>query len=131
FTAPSPLLAQTETGRVTGTVTDPSGLVTPGATITLTSTTTGAFRTTTSDAGGRYVIANVPPGTYTLKVELSGFATQTQNVVVSVGSAVSLDNKLRLAGTAESVSVTAEVPVINISNAEVSTTITQEQIKEL
>src|SRR5438270_551134 len=75
FTAPSPLLAQTETGRVTGTVTDPSGLVTPGATITLTSTTTGAFRTTTSDAGGRYVIANVPPGTYTLKVELSGFAT--------------------------------------------------------
>src|SRR5438046_1801762 len=77
--APSTVFAQTETGRITGTVTDPSGLVVPGATITLTSTTTGAVRTTTSDAVGRYVIANVPAGTYTLKFELSGFAPQTSN----------------------------------------------------
>jgi outer membrane receptor protein involved in Fe transport len=77
------------------------------------------------------VVANVPAGTYTLKVELSGFAPQTSNVAVNVGSAVALDNKLRLAGTAETVSVTAETPVINISNAEIVTTITQAQIKEL
>src|SRR6266566_2632771 len=51
--APSTVFAQTETGRITGTVTDPSGSVVPGATITLTSTTTGAVRTTTSDSVGR------------------------------------------------------------------------------
>ena len=77
---PSAALAQTETGRITGTVTDPSGLVVPGATITLTSTTTGSVRTTTSDSAGRYVIANVQPGSYSLKAELSGFAPHTSNV---------------------------------------------------
>jgi hypothetical protein len=129
--APSTLFAQTETGRITGTVTDPSGSVVPGATITLTSTTTGTVRTTTSDSVGRYVIANVPAGTYTIKFELSGFAPQTSNVVVNVGAAVSADSTLRLAGTAESVNVVADVPVVNVSNAEVSTTIRQEQIRDL
>jgi outer membrane receptor protein involved in Fe transport len=128
---PSTVFAQTETGRIAGTVTDPSGLVVPGATITLTSTTSGGVRTTVSDSVGRYLIANVPAGTYTLKVELSGFAPQTQNVTVSVGSAVSVDSKLRVAGAAESVSVTAEAPVVNISNAEVSTIVHQEQIRDL
>src|SRR5436309_2137876 len=129
--APSTVFAQTETGRITGTVTDPSGSVVPGATMTLTSTTTGAVRTTTSDAVGRYVIANVPAGTYTLKFELSGFAPQTSNVLVHVGAAITLDSKLRLAGAAESVNVIAEVPLVNVSNAEVSTTITEQQIREL
>jgi hypothetical protein len=130
-TAPATAFAQTETGRIAGTVTDPSGLVVPGATITLTSTTSGVVRTTTSDAVGRYVIANVPAGIYLLKVELSGFGPETSNVTVNVGSAVSVDNKLRVAGTAESVNVTAEAPVVNTSNAEVSTTVHQEQIRDL
>jgi hypothetical protein len=131
LTTVPPALAQSETGRITGTVTDPTNLVVPGATITLTSTTTGTVRETTSDAAGRYVIANVPAGSYTLKAELAGFAPQTSNVIVTVGSSVSVDNQLRVAGTAETVSVTAEVPVINISNAEVSTTVREDQIREL
>jgi outer membrane receptor protein involved in Fe transport len=131
LTVVPPALAQTETGRITGTVTDPSDLVVPGATITLTSTTSGAIRTTVSDSVGRYVIANVPAGTYTLKAELSGFAPATQTVVVTVGSAVSLDAKLRVAGTAESVNVTGEVAAVNVSNAEVATTVHQEQIRDL
>ena len=128
---PSTVFAQTETGRVTGTVTDPNDLVVPGATVTLTSTTSGAVRSTVSDAVGRYVIPNVPPGTYILKVELSGFGPRSSNVAVGVGSTVALDTKLRIAGTAETVSVTAETPVVNVSNAEVSTTITQQQISDL
>src|SRR5438128_11681209 len=74
--APSTAFAQTETGRITGTVSDPSGLVVPGATVTLTSTTSGALRTTTTDSVGRYVIANAQPASDTLKAELSGFARQ-------------------------------------------------------
>ena len=51
--------------------------------------------------------------------------------LVSVGSAVSVDNKLQLAGTAEAVNVTAETPLVNISNSEVSTTVTEDQIRQL
>src|SRR2546428_4338888 len=122
-TAPSVVFAQTETGRITGVVTDQSGLVVPGATITLTSTTAGGVRTTTSDAGGRYVIANVQPGSYSLKVELSGFAPQTSNVQVNVGAAVSVENKLQVAGTAEVGSGRSGSPVGNIYKAAFAPTI--------
>jgi hypothetical protein len=123
--------AQTETGRVTGIVFDPQGAVVPGATITLTSTANGAVRTTISDGSGRYVFANVPPGPYTLMVELSGFATQRQDVTVTVGGALDVNNRLQLAATAEAVTVVAESSFVNLSNPEVATTIRQDQIRDL
>ena len=123
---------QSETGRVTGAVNDQAGLVVPGATITLTSTNTGALRTTMSDGNGRYLFANVPAGPYALVVELSGFATQRRdNIVVTVGGTVDVNTRLQVAATAETVTVVAESAVINLSNPEVATTIRQEQIREL
>lgn len=130
-TAPSTVFAQAETGRVTGTVTDQTDAVVPGATVTLTSVGTGAVRTTTSDQVGRFVFANVLAGPYSVKTELSGFAPQTTNLVVSVGGSVAVETRLRVAGTAEAVNVVAESAVVNISNAEISTTVAQDQIREL
>ena len=127
----APLLAQTETGRITGVVTDQSGLIVPGAAVTLTSPTTGVARTTVTDAGGRYVIASVQPGSYQLRIEVSGFAPMMRDVTVSVGSSLALDTQLRVAGGAETVSVTAEVPFVNVSNAEIVTTVNQQQIRDL
>jgi hypothetical protein len=123
--------AQTETGRVSGSVEDAQGLVVPGATVTLTSTTTAAVRTTSSDANGRYVFANLPAGPYSLTVELSGFAPQRRDLVVTVGGTVSVDSRLQVAAAAETVTVVAESAVINLSNPEISTTIRQQQIREL
>jgi outer membrane receptor protein involved in Fe transport len=130
-TAPTAVFAQTETGRVTGVVTDQTGAVVPAATVTLTSTGTGGVRETISDQVGRYVFANVTPGPYTIRVELSGFGPQTANLVVNVGGTVALENRLQVGGTAEAVNVVAESPVINITNAEVSTTVSEDQIREL
>ena len=129
FAAPG--LAQTETGRVTGLVVDQTGAVLPGATVTLTGTGTGVARTTVTDDAGRYVIANLQPGPYTAKVELSGFTTQTANLVLNVGGSVSIETKLQIAGATETVSVVAESQIINTQNSEVSTTVRQEQIREL
>ena len=129
FAAPG--LAQTETGRVTGLVLDQTGAVLPGATVTLTGTGTGVARTTVTDEAGRYVISNLQPGPYTAKVELSGFTTQTANLVLNVGGSVSIETKLQIAGATETVSVVAESQIINTQNSEVSTTVRQEQIREL
>ena len=82
-------------------------------------------------ASGRYVFANVPAGPYTLTVELSGFATQRRDLVVTVGGTVNADTRMQVAAAAETVTVVAESAVINLSNSEVSTTIRQEQIREL
>lgn len=129
--APAAALAQTETGRVGGVVSDATGAVVPGATITLKSVGAGTARSTVSDGAGRYLFANVNPGAYELVVELSGFNPATAKIVVTVGASATLNAKLEIAGAAETVNVTAEGSVINIVNAEVATTINQEQIREL
>ena len=123
--------AQTETGRVTGVVVDQTGGVLPGVTVTLTQTATGTVRTAVTDTTGRFAIPNVQPGPYQVKFEMAGFTTQTAQVTVTVGSAVSVDANLQIAGATEAVTVVAESAVINTANAEVATTINERQIREL
>src|SRR5262245_44224293 len=123
--------AQTETGRVTGVVLDQTGAVLPGASISLISTDTGVVRTGTSDKDRRYVFANVLPGPYNVKITLSGFADQSARITVNGGGHVSVETKLKLAGQAETISVVAESAVINTVNGELSSTIRQEQIRDL
>jgi hypothetical protein len=123
--------AQTETGRITGVVADASGGIVPGVTVTAKSASTGATRELTTDSAGQYVFANLPPGPYEVTASLSGFNPGTVKVVVSVGGSVNVDIKLDVAGTNERVTVVAEVPRINVTNAEVATTIGEIQIREL
>jgi outer membrane receptor protein involved in Fe transport len=131
FALAPPVLAQTETGRISGTVMDASGAVVPGATISLRSTGTGAVRNTVSDENGKYVFANVAPGPYQVLTELAGFNASTANVTVTVGSVSEINTRLEIAGAAETITVTAESAVINTVNAEVATTIRESQIREL
>ena len=123
--------AQTETGRVSGSVTDDTGAALPGVTITLRSTASGAVRTLTTDGAGRYTIANLRPGPYELTAELAGFSAARNKVVVTVGSEISLDLRLQIAGATETVTVTGDAPVINTVNSEVTTNINETQIREL
>src|SRR4051812_23783172 len=75
-------------GSLRGTVADSTGAVLPGATVTLTNEATKFTRTGTSDAKGQYFFASVDPGTYTLKVELSGFkAHEAKGVRISTSEA--------------------------------------------
>ena len=83
-----PASAQTPSGEISGTVVDSSGSVLPGVRVTLTNEATNAVRLTQSNESGVYVFPAVPPGTYSLKVELEGFSTAEQtNINVQVGSA--------------------------------------------
>ncbi len=125
------VMAQTETGRVGGTITDASGAVVPGATITLKSVATGTTRSTVSDEAGRYLIANLVPANYEMTIEMSGFKTTTAKILVTVGSSVAFNAKLEIAGAAETITVTAESTVINTVNSEVTATVNQQQIREL
>lgn len=126
-----PIAAQTTNARIEGIVTDPTGAVLPGVTITATNVGTNAFRTDVTDSKGAYAISSLPVGSYRVRVELSGFNTQTAPVTLSVGQVARMDFKLQTGAVSESVTVTAAAPVIEKSTSEISTLIDQKQIENL
>src|SRR3974377_1415701 len=84
--------AQIYSGSVTGVVTDPSAAVVPGASITLVDQDKGFKFVATADASGHYLVRSLPPGTYRIFVEASGFSAQSRpGVVVGVNQNVSVD----------------------------------------
>src|SRR5262249_21081399 len=109
--------AQTNTGTVSGTVGDAQGQRVPGATVTLTNEGTGVARTATSDPGGGFKYLAVPPGSYRVRVELSGFQTleRTHNVL-SASGAIDLGTLKLAVGTMNEV-VTVEVQGTQVETA--------------
>ena len=124
-------LAQSETGRIAGTVVDPQGGVTPGVTVTATSVGTGVQRLTVTDTSGRYVIANLPPATYDVTFELTGFKGVKNTVAVPVGSDIAVNATLEVGNVTEQVTVTAELDRLNVRTPEFRGTISGQQLTEL
>ena len=115
-----------------GVVKDQSGGVLPGVTVTVTNVSTNLARSVVTAADGRYVVPALPPGTYTMKAELSGFATNTRGgVVLALGQGVTIDFMLGLGGTREEVSVTAGVPLVEVGRTELSAVVNQRFIDNL
>jgi len=127
-----PARGQTPSGEISGTVVDASGLAVPGVTITLGNVATNVVRTVQTNESGLYVITAIPPGTYDLKAELSGFGTvQRRNIVVQVGSANRIAFTLQVGELSETVEVKAGAPLIQTENAAISTVIENRAIVEL
>ena len=127
-----PASAQTPSGEISGLVSDSSGSVLPGVRVTLTNAATNAIRLTQSNEAGVYVFPAVPPGTYSLKVELEGFSTAEQtNINVQVGSANRFPFTLAIGQLTDVVSVVADTPVIQTTNASIGTVIENRSIVEL
>ena len=103
--AAGPAAAQTETGRVSGTVTDDQGGVLPGASVSLKNVGAGTTRATVTDTNGAFLFANVAPTTYEVTVELQGFRSWTTKVVVPVGSAANVNARLAVGGVSEVITV--------------------------
>src|SRR5262245_15598337 len=99
-------------GNIYGNVTDESGAVLPGATISLTGTTIGA-RSTTAGSQGDFRFLNLDPGSYKLSVALTGFTTVNREVKVVTGTNVNLTFGLKVATVEETVTVTAETPIVD------------------
>jgi hypothetical protein len=124
--------AQAVTGTIIGTVADSTGAVLPGVSVTVKHEETGFTRTLTSDTNGEFTAASVPTGTYTVTGEISGFKTVSlSNVQVGVDQRVRADIKLEVGAMTESVEIVAQTPIVNTSSSDLSTTVTEEQIKQL
>jgi Carboxypeptidase regulatory-like domain len=124
--------AQTTNGAVVGVVTDAQTGVLPGATLTLRNSDTGLTRTVVADADGRFRLGGLPPGTYELRAELQGFGpVSVTGLVLTVGTEVLQNVTMQLQGVQESVSVTAQSPIVETTKVEVSGVITQQQMQML
>ncbi len=124
-------LAQTTTGRLNGTVSGPDGVL-PNATITAKDTTTGKTQTTTSKDDGTFLFTQVEFGTYTVTVAANGFKTFVANdVKIDVGRDYSLNPALEIGNIQETVTVTAGADVVTSTSAQVSNTISPQQILSL
>lgn len=127
----APASGQTVTGTVLGTVTDNTGGVMPGVTVTAKNTATGFSRSQVSDDKGRYEIRSMPVGPYEVTAELQGFKKQIKGVQLTVGSEVSMNFALEVGGVEQSVVVTAEAPVVQTGSTEVGALVDQKQIQQL
>ena len=124
--------AQTGTAALAGDVVDSQKQVIPGATVTLTHVATSASQVTTSDERGGFRFANVQPGIYNLKVELTGFKTaQVERVNLQVDSVTRETVTLEVGGVAETVSVVSETTHLNTTDASVGNVMSREQIRSL
>ena len=124
--------AQTNTGRLVGTVYDAAEAVVPGAAIVVTDTLTNKERTLTSDETGSFITPLLDIGTYTVKVSKEGFKTYTAtDVVIQVGREYALRIQLEVGAPSTVVEVSEGISLVTATSGELSTTITSKQIQEL
>jgi len=124
--------AQAVYGSVAGSITDASGGAIPGATVTLTSVERQTSDTVVTNESGQYVKERLLPGTYSLKVELSGFKSAVfSDIKVNVDTQTKLDVKMAIGEVSENVTVTGFSPILKTDRADVATTFDSKQINEL
>jgi hypothetical protein len=127
-----PVRAQLATAELNGRVTDESGAVLPGATVSAMQTATGLVRTVVTDANGTYLLSNLPTGPYRLEVALQGFRTYVQTgIVLQVGATPTINAALALGALEEAVTVEAAAPLVDVRSAGISNVIENERIVEL
>ena len=120
-----------QTGTLSGKITDASGAVLPGVTVEAKSNVLPTPRSTVSDAEGVYQLPALPPGLYTVTFTLQGFQTVSRQSQVALSEITAVDAKLAVQGVTEAVTVTAEVSYADKTSAQVSNTVSSQQISEL
>jgi hypothetical protein len=127
-----PAFPQAELGRITGSVSDQTGSVIPGATVTVIDTQRGESRTLTTDGAGAYFASSLLPGTYTVRTEFKGFKTmERQNVALETGQEIRVDSVLQAGDSVEKITVVEALPLINLSDAVLGGTISNATINDL
>ena len=127
-----PAFSQSSNGRILGTVTDSSGGVVAGATVTVTDVERGVNRRLTTDDAGEYNAPNLTPGNYTVRGEAKGFKTlDRSNVIIQVGQEVRVDLTLQPGEQAQTVTVTESVPLVETTNATLGGTLDNADITDM
>ena len=130
----APAFAQVSatTGSINGKVSDATGGVLPGVTVTIASPNMQGTRADVTDQQGDYRFPAVPPGTYRLTYELPGFGTVVrEGVQVGLGFTATVNTEMRVASLQETVTVTGESPVVDVSNTTTATNFGQERLAAL
>lgn len=126
------LFSQTNQGRIQGGVFDQTGGVIAGATVTVTDVARGVARALVTDSAGEYSAISLVPGTYTVRGEAKGFkAVEHTNVLVQVGEDIRLDITLQPGEQTQTVTVTAEIPLVETTNATLGGAISNQTINDL
>jgi hypothetical protein len=129
--APAVVRAQA-VGAITGTVTDPSGAVIPGAKVSATRVETGVSQATVTSSAGTYTIPSLVVGTYNVTAEAAGFKTGTASgITLDVSQERSVDFKLTLAGVTSTVEVNAAPPLLNTTDGALAGLVSEEQVQNL
>ena len=127
----APLYSQ-NLGRISGNVNDSGGGVVVGATVTVTDVERGITRTLTTDTAGAYSAPNLIPSTYNVRGVFTGFkAMERQGISVGVGQDVHVDLTLQPGEQTQAVTVTADVPTITTTNAQLGGTISGDVLSDL
>src|SRR5438270_13088544 len=128
---PGLMLAQTDTGRVRGTVSDPQGAILSGAAVTLTNTDTSLTKTTATNEQGSYDFDAIPRGHYKVEVQQKGFRSASANFVVEVSQVKTVNVQLEIGAAAEVVDVSTAVPLIDLETSSTGEVIQGRQVTEL
>jgi hypothetical protein len=124
--------AQVVGGTLSGTVMDQSGGVVPQTTISIKNIATGITRTSTTSSAGFYSVPNLLPGTYEIKVEAKGFASEMQTgITLTVGEQQVLNFNLRVGQESQTVVVTTEAPNVELASSSISAVVNSTTVREL
>ena len=128
---PARIDAQVGAANVGGVVLDESGAALPGVTVTVTNKSNGTVHTVITGDRGNYRAVALQPAPYDIRVELSGFAPVTKQIVLTVDTDATVDFKLGVAALEENVTVVGEVPLVEVNKSQPSSVITGQQIADL
>ena len=126
------LYGQVNTSSIAGLLTDESGAVVPHATITVTQEGTGLVRTVTNSDSGEYVVPQLPPGRYSVKVEAAGFQSAVaNNVALDIAQRARLDFTLHVGAVSQQIEVTGRAEVMDTDTASLGQTIERRTVQDL
>jgi hypothetical protein len=127
-----PVMSQTQTARVLGTVTDSTGGVIPAALVTVTNTGTNQSKTFTTDERGRFVFTDLQPGEYEISAEISGFKKYVgSGTTLRVNDSVEIPIRLEIGSPSETVNITASTPLLNTTTSALGEVVENKTIMEL
>jgi carboxypeptidase family protein/TonB-dependent receptor-like protein len=128
----SPGFPQGGRAEINGTITDQGKAVLPGVNVTATNEANGLERVVVSGGDGRYIFPTLNPGTYTVKAELSGFQALTRSgLLVGVGQELTVNLTLQIAGVQETLTVTAQTPLVEATSSRIGTNVSSTEIDGL
>src|SRR5580700_11262493 len=124
--------AQVAGATLTGTVKDSAGGYNPNSQVVITDVATGVARTVSADGAGLYTAPNLLPGTYEIRVTATGFTTEVQKgVTLTVGAQQVLDFTMRVGQMSQTVEVTTEAPMVELTSSTLSAEVNAATVREL